>query len=155
MPNRNFLVLALTLVCCSAFAQTPPTYAAKFVCGRAGAQQVNGFAAAPGSYFTSINVHNPQQTLQANIQKRFTVALQKQEIGPITPFFNKVLPAGRAMQIDCSDIYSHLNAPVGSFSEGFVEIRSSVELDVVSVFTTLGSSTGGVAIHTERVPVRH
>lgn len=154
MHNRILTVLALTLVCSSAAAQTPPMYAAKFVCGKAGTQQVNGFAAAPGSYFTSINVHNPQQLAQASIQKRFTVALQKQEIGPITPFFNKVLPAGRAMQIDCSDIYSHLNAPVGSFIEGFVEIRSSVELDVVGVYSVAGSA-GVASIHTERVPVRH
>jgi len=154
--KRFILAITLILVASSAFAQVLPVrYAAKFVCGMAGNTEIATFTAAPGRYFTAINVHNPA-TINANIQKRFSVGRLGEQPGPLSAFFPMLLPPSRTSEIECRSIYGHLNIPLGTFIEGFVEIRSNVELDVVGVYTTGGPVPGSpvTSILMERVPKR-
>lgn len=126
-------------------------YTAKFVIGRS-----NGEILAPGQYFTAINVYNPGVTTTApRISKRFVIALPKESnkgpaIGPIGVTLNR----GEALEIDTRDIYTRLNMQPPTFVKGFVVITSTVELDVVGVYTAAGATNQVETLHMERVPAR-
>ena len=150
--KRFILAMAMTLVASSAMAQAS-LYSAKFVCGRTTNTEAAAFIAAPGQYFTAINVHNPSTGTNAGIRKRFSVGRPGEQPGPLSGFVSTPLPPARTMLIECRNIYGHLNIPVGTFIEGYVEIRSNIELDVVGVYTTAGT-TGVSSIEMERVPRR-
>ncbi len=131
----------------------PPvfTYAAKFVCGTV----PQPFVLAPGSYFSAVNVHNPSRWETATLRKKFARGLPGEEVGRISPYFDKSLRADEAMLIECHNIYGHLQIPPPQFMEGYVVIESDRELDVVTVYTAgAGAGTQVVTLHTERVPVR-
>lgn len=149
--KRLVLAVSFTLIAGAASAQEF-LYSAKFVCGKTTNDHTASFTAAPGSYFTSINVHNPSG-VQANIRKRFSVGRLGEQPGPLSPFFPMVLPPARTSEIECRSINAHLNIPIGTFIEGFAEIRSNVELDVVGIYTVAGAA-GSVSMHMERVPKR-
>lgn len=122
-------------------------YAAKFICGR-----IDGGIAAPGQYYTIVNVHNPSPDKTAQFRKKFARALPGEKVGKITPFFKAALKADEALGIDCPDIYSHAGIPAGTFIEGYVVIQGPTELDVVSVYTA--GAPNVATLHTERVPPR-
>ncbi|HYN86601.1 MAG TPA: hypothetical protein VER32_15235 [Pyrinomonadaceae bacterium] len=139
-----------------ASAQTqPPTefqYAAKLVCGRADA--ASGGLAAPGQYYTIVNVHNPSPNREVKFRKKFARALPGEKAGKITPFFPAALRADEAMGIDCPDMYKHTGITPGTFFEGYVvlQIMTPMELDVVSVYTA--GAPNVATLHSERVPAR-
>lgn len=128
--------------------QTELQYAAKLVCGR---QDGNGLA-APGQYFTIVNVHNPSPNRAVKLRKKFARALPGEKVGKITPFFWASLLPDEALGIDCPDIYAHSGITPGTFIEGYVVIQSPLELDVVSVYTAGAPQVS--TLHTERVPAR-
>jgi hypothetical protein len=150
--KRLILAITLTLVASAASAQGF-LYSAKFVCGKTNNSVTASFTAAPGSYFTSVNVHNPMG-VPANVQKRFSVGNLGEVVGPLSGFFPMPLPPARTAEIECRSIYAHLNIPLGNFIEGFVEIRSNVELDVVGIYSVANTAGATVALHMERVPKR-
>ncbi|MGH7342039.1 MAG: hypothetical protein ACREKH_16230 [Candidatus Rokuibacteriota bacterium] len=130
-------------------------YAAKFVCGRTTGTESAAFIAAPGSYFTVINVHNPALSAAIEFRKKFAVGLPAEKAGRVSEFFPASLKADEAMLIECRDIYSHLKVPVGTFLEGWVVLVSPErELDVVGVYTAAPAGGGVSTLHMERVPVR-
>jgi hypothetical protein len=129
-------------------------YAAKYVCGVASGQSGAGIV-APGAYFTSINVHNPNAK-DVEFVKIFDIALpSEKEGGRITGAVKAVLKPQEAFEIECADIIQHLDANPKLFVKGFVTLVSPAELDVVAVYTAAATATGPVvAFHTERVPKR-
>lgn len=162
------LVFALP---CAAFAQerkqadAVPSpmlqYAAKFVCGIAPSPLTSSMAAAmvaaPGRYFTAINVHNPSRSVTTTVYKKFAVGKPSEKVGPVTQYFEMSLGGDETMQVDCENIARHVNPsqPPTTFLEGYAVIESSKELDVVAVYTAgSGSGFAVTSIHTERVQPR-
>jgi hypothetical protein len=128
-------------------------YAAKLVCGKS-----TGKIVAPGEYFTAVNVHNPTYKT-VGLRAKVAVALQGLQSGSISEFHDAELGPDGALEIDCPDIF---NPEIFKFSEpikrgflkGFVVIESEVELDVVAVYTAVGSEKLVETMHMERVPAR-
>jgi hypothetical protein len=160
MRTRLVITTLLTvsiLGVATAHAQAPGVrqYAAKFVCGRAGGSETAAFLAAPGSYFTVINVHNPALSATVEFRKKFTVGLPSERAGKVSDFFAATLKADETMQIECRNIYGHLGVGVGTFIEGFVVLLiKEAELDVVGVYTAGPGGAGVSTLHMERVPAR-
>ena len=131
-------------------------YAVKYVCGT-NVRPTLSPAAAPGTYYTAINVHNPSNEAVPFVFK-VVIAPSGAPGGhtPLTAPFR--LGSDEATDVDCMMITRALDAasiPHGPFWTGFFVIQSPVELDVVAVYTTAASRTGAVnSIQTERVPVR-
>ena len=156
MRTRFFLVL--TFLAAAAGAQTLQVrqYAAKFVCGRADKPQVGPFDFAFGSYYTTINVHNPALTTAIEFRKKFALAEQNEQPGKVSDWFGAALKPDQALQIDCGSIYKHLGIPAGTFIDGFAVIQIAnpkAELDVVGVYTA-NPGTGVSTMTIERVPGR-
>lgn len=151
MRKLLLVVIALALST-SALAQTQYRGSVKFVCGKAD-EEINNFAFSPGIYYTTINVTN--QNLESRVvgQKRFSIALARQEPGRFTELFRWVLRPGQAMQIDCSDIYKHLDVSPGKFIDGFVYIVGSPRFDVSAVYT-VSDGDRPVSIDVEPVVLR-
>lgn len=126
-------------------------YAVKFICGVA---RANNPVAAPGQYFTAINVHNPSFTRPVRFQWKIAIAPPGVRGGPISRFFDAVLKPDQALEIDCPDIFKR--SPVGSpLLKGFVVLVTPLELDVVAVYTAQPKAEAGVqTLETERVPAR-
>jgi len=123
-------------------------YAVKFIIGRS-----SGEVAAKGTYFTAINVHNP--STDTTFSKRFVIAKPKEDpTGAISPSTKVSFPKDRALEIDPGDIWTHTQTPVNSFLKGFAIIESTVELDVVAVYTVANDAGQVEALHMERVPPR-
>jgi hypothetical protein len=148
-------LLIVTAFAAVAVAQTQTTrqYAAKFICGKASDEQVKAFLAAPGIYYTAINVHNPRLKFTITYQKKFALGQRSEQAGKISEWFRGRLKADETMQIDCVDIYRHIGVDPGTFIEGFAVIQPSLDLDVVGVYTA-EAGNGVSAMHMERVPLR-
>ena len=134
-------------------APAPPTfqYAVKFVCGKSptqGQPQV----VATGNYFTAINVHNPVNDT-VKFRKKIAVALPNEKAGKVSGFFDIALKADEALEIDCGDIYAHMQMHP-TFLKGFVVIQSKSELDVVAVYTAAGASGQVETVDVESVQPR-
>lgn len=122
-------------------------YAVKFVCGRS-----EGRVVAPGTYFTAINVHNPNAR-GIEFRKKFAVALPGEQPGPISRFFDAKLASDEAFEIDCPDILRRTGTGV-RFLKGFAVIESAQELDVVAVYTAAGARQQLETMEIERVKPR-
>ncbi len=131
----------------SAQTNTLNQYAAKFVCGKS----EEGLA-APGQYFTIINVHNPAPNANITFRKKFALGERDEKVGQKTRFWPESLHGDEVMGIDCPNIYRHTGQPEGKFIEGFAVIESRSELDVVAVYTAGRDHVE--TLHTERVPLR-
>jgi len=144
------LVFLSLFVVGETFAQvtTEFQYAAKLVCGKLDDTGI----AAPGHYFTIINVHNPSSTKPVDFRKRFARAFPGEKAGDVSRFFDATLKPNEAMGIDCPNIYQHTGMVAGTPIEGYVLIHSPTELDVVSVYTAGAREVQ--TLHTERVPFR-
>ncbi len=121
-------------------------YAVKFICGKPETPVV-----APGIYFTAINVHNPSPG-KVKFRKKIAIALPSEKAGRVTRFFDAGLDKDEALEIDCPDILRH--ADERRFLKGFVVIESTVELDVVAVYTAAGSTERVETLFIERVSPR-
>jgi hypothetical protein len=153
MRTRIVTILIVLAAATAAHAQTLQfrQYAAKFVCGKANDQG----NVAPGTYFTTINVHNPALTGGFEFRKKFALAEMGEKAGKISPWFGAALKADEAMQIDCRNIYAHLGIQVGTFIDGFavIQVTTKQQLDVVGVYTAAGNA-GVSAMHLETVAGR-
>lgn len=151
----TILVVLAAATAVQAQVQQVRQYAAKFVCGKSTDPQMSLLNFAPGTYYTTINVHNPALNASFEFRKKFALAEPDEKPGRIVGWFATGLKADEAMQIDCRNIYAHLNVPFGSFIDGFVVLQMppNRELDVVGVYTAAGS-TGVSTIHMERVAGR-
>jgi hypothetical protein len=122
-------------------------YAAKFVCGKPSADEV-----APGVYFTAINVHNPTER-DVVFRKKVAIAGRREQLGPVSEYFDARLGRDQALEIDCQDIREHAPSREG-FLKGFVVIESDIDLDVVGVYTAAGDDGQVRALDVERVRPR-
>ena len=151
--------LASTLAVLGAHAQAAPDdhraqsegasfqYAVKFVCGKS-----EGRVVAPGTYYTAVNVHNPNNQSLA-FKKKFAVALPGEKQGPVSRFFDAKLGPDYAFEIDCPDILERTQSHQG-FLKGFVVLESELELDVVAVYTAAGATGRVETMELERVQPR-
>ena len=151
-------------------AQTPPPfpfqYTAEFMCGRSpsrGAPQV----LARGTYFTTINVHNPLAE-KVELRKKFAIPRpddEPKDESVVSRFSTDSLSADGAIEITCGDITRLLEDVLGTqtqiarlFIRGFVAIESTTELDVVAVYSTDAPSgffsNRSMALDVEHVPAR-
>lgn len=130
-------------------------YAVKFVCGT-NARPALSPAAAPGTYYTAINVHVPTGSVTfahlVSLAGPGRPAGHTPVIGTITLNFND------SVDVDCAQIAAELTrggVTPGPFFTGFFVIQVPSEIDVVAVYTAAASRTGPVVtLATERVPVR-
>jgi len=122
-------------------------YAAKFVCGRA-----DGGLAAPGQYFTTVNVHNPATDV-VRLRTKVAVAMAGQRPGPVSPYVQGGLRPDEAFAVECREI-TRLAGSGGAFVEGFLVIESPAALDVVAVYTGAGRDGILSTLAIERVPAR-
>jgi len=149
MRRNSLLPIALLAVLAPRTAQAQDTleYAVKFVCGR---PTSGNPSAAPGRYFTSINVHNPNRD---SLVFQYKIATSGSgTAGTLTQFVPLFLGYDQALNIDCARIQRLSGIP--AYTEGFVVFHSRVSLDVVAVYTAQGA--GGL-VSTEqvvRVPAR-
>ena len=121
-------------------------YAVKVIAGRS-----NGEVAAPGEYWTAVNVHNPwPRTVE--FEQKLAVALPHRQAGPIRPFIPCVLRPDEALEIDRDDLLEQ--AAMGDFVKGFAVIVANAQLDVVAVYTAMPDDRGVSTIEVERVPAR-
>src|SRR6266540_2555013 len=104
-------------------------YAAKVIVGRSA-----GEVAAPGEYWTAVNVHNPSSRL-VRFPVKVAVALPEHP-GVVSPLRLMRLGPDEALEIDRDYIIKVAGA---RFVKGFVVIETPVELDVVSVYTAAGN----------------
>lgn len=150
VSGRLLIVIAATLAATALAAQETGEYqyVVKFVCGRAGA---NTGVVAPGTYFTAINVHNPNER-GFEFRKKFSIALPGEKAGRVSRFFDTKLGPDEAFEIDCPDILRHLDAE--GFVKGFAVIESKQELDVVAVYTAAGSTRMIETMDVEHVKAR-
>jgi hypothetical protein len=120
--------------------ETHYQYAAKVVCSLFTPHQDGDLAR--GTYRTAINVHNPTDKEIVFAEK---VALSIQpgsDPGPfsVTPFKKTTLPPDGAVLFDCGSVAGFF-CPINgvcvdfAFLDGFLVIKSPVELDVVGVYT--------------------
>lgn len=119
-------------------------YPVKFVCGEAQDEILSR-----GTYFTAINIHNPNTT-RIRLRYKAAVALPG-EPGPISPFRVEWLAHNAAFEINCR----HVRALIGQdqlLMTGFVVIESEHEVDVVAVYTAGAPQV--TTLHTERVAPR-
>jgi len=144
MRRTPFLWIPLLLVLAprTAVAQDSLEYAVKFVCGKVGLQAL--FSIAPGSYFTDINIHNPNRETHS-----FRVKFAKDSIGiggPISGWVTLSLRYDQALNVNCHLIQKSLHST--AFMEGFAVFDSRLSLDVVAVYTAAGM--GGL-VSTEQI----
>jgi len=121
-------------------------YAAKVVCGES-----PGKVVARGTYWTAINVHNPNRTT-VTLRWKVAVALPGAKAGPVSRFLDAKLGPDEALEIDCPDVMKRVKT--AGFLKGFVVIETGLELDIVAVYTAAPERGQVVALHTERVPAR-
>ena len=141
--KKFLLVLVVLMVSTSVFAQVQYRTEAKFVCGKPDTPEIDAFAFAPGVYYTSINVTNPNDlgTVAVTGRKRFSVGLLSQKIGPYTGWVSWTLKPGETMQVDCGDIYGYLGIAPGTFIDGFVHfVGASNRYSVTAVYTITDGS---------------
>lgn len=138
-PSAAFLVLSLP--------GSPDTsaqadgyrfqYAAKIVCASTELSAKLGLV--PQAYTTTINVHNPSDSMAAIAKKvALTVPPGSERPGKIIPITKlpEQLRPDQAMAVDCADVMSR--AGLTNQFEGFVVIYSTMPLDVVSVYAVPG-----------------
>lgn len=149
---RRFLLLALAApLATPARAQdtlaVPTEYAVKIVCGRPDRRAV-----APGTYFTAINIHNPNAD-SVIFRKKVALTLPGERPGRVYPFSSNSLLPDQALEIDCTDALRHSDTTL-PFAKGFVVIQSQAPLDVVAVYTTVAGARFVQTMALERVAGR-
>lgn len=136
-------------------------YIIKYVIG---AHPTRAEVVAQGYYWTAINIYNPSPCKDATIQWKAARALPGLQAGVSSPWSSAGLERGRGFEIDNADIDRMLalagddRRPVEGapgrlqHGKGFVVIRSSHELEIVTVYTS--ANKDNLTLHTERVPAR-
>jgi len=143
------VLLALALGGMIASAQTFVQYTAKFACGVAAS---GNSMVQPGTYSTTINIHNPhddmfsQQPSTTFLKKAVQSLPEGQQQRPPSGFAKDNLVNDYAEEVDCTIIRTLLGITGTSFIEGYVVIISpptpnpaggyfTNELDVIGIYT--------------------
>lgn len=119
-------------------------YAAKVICGES-----RGRVAAPGHYWTAVNIHNPHPH-PVTFRKKIAVGFPSCRPGPITELEPVSIGPDQAVEIDCEDILGEFDDV--KFVKGFAVIQSPAELDIVVVYTAGDDNVRTMDV--ERVPRR-
>lgn len=137
------------------------SYAAKFVCGNqpAGATGPNAPALAPGSYATTVDIHNPNYVGSLALHRKIVLLVDQGSAVGRAPATAQPTALGPALQLsddgatmeDCASIWAMANPGVTPPSPmplmaGYLVIVSPLELDVVGGTTAATQGTGGIAI---------
>ena len=123
-------------------------YSAKFLCGTIqaapgspefpDASRDTAAVLVPGTYLTSVNVHNPD-TITVVLWKRPVEAKgQRMARGRVGEMVGDTLTADQGLYVDCADILRLLRdrrSLQDHFLEGFVVIRNRTELRVTAVYS--------------------
>ena len=149
---KRLLYFLLVLIPAAAFAQVPPRYVAKFVCGKATPLEFQSGAIAPGTYFTAINVHNLTSNATAGLRKRWSFGKVSEQPGGLSQWVSASIPPGQTILIDCRELLGGVGNP--PFAEGAIEIISTVDIDVIGVYTTVGASNLVTTMTIDRAPRR-
>jgi hypothetical protein len=126
-------------------------FSAKFLCGRIRDRGENESRAddsatslAPGTYFTAINVHNPNPFSLKFIKRALETKSQRDPRGEVGTGVTEALAPNQGVEIDCKDIRTLLGRSVpdrngSDFVKGFVVITipglPDIPFDVVGVYT--------------------
>ena len=167
MTLRKGMIAAMALLMgsASAFAQVAAPvrfvqYSAKFLCGDA--KEAGAGTVRPGTYETSINIHNPELPGTREpvifVKKAVRAPREGEEPFKFGRFHLDRLSADFAEQVDCKIIRSLLDPSASApFVEGFVvlivfpsPLTTPHELDVVGVYT-VDTPQGGISL--EMVPI--
>ena len=127
-------------------------YSAKFICGKASDEQVKAFLAAPGLYYTAINVHNLTSNTTAGLRKRWSFGKVNEQPGGLSPWVSASVPPGQTILIDCRELLGAVGNP--PFAEGAIEIISTADIDVIGVYTSVGASNLVTTMTIDRAPRR-
>jgi len=155
--SLTWTVVAFALVfgVASASAQTFVEYTAKFMCGTATAASTP--MVQPGTYSTSVNIHNPHDTV---FSKQTSTTFAKKAVLSLpegtafvqpSAFVTDTLPNDFAEEVDCKIIRAMLGSsapPPPAFIEGYVVVIVAPttnpaggfftnELDVTGIYTDL------------------
>src|SRR5437868_1279943 len=127
------------------------SYSVKFVCGMQ-KELPAGQSCSPvrqGIYATEINIHNFNRDQEARIEKRALLLVQNDEPKGREPHFVKaqafdkiLLPPDTATMDDCCRLDELLKLSPARLNIGFLEIVSSVELNVTVVYTATDLKSG-------------
>lgn len=135
-------------------------YSAKFLCGVAEEKEPGAAPVQPGTYETSINIHNSQIRSSVTFVKKVVLAPREgEEPSPPSKFRRDLVRPDFAEHVDCKIIRSMLGPAGGAaFVEGFVVLivlpsqgTVPTDLDVVGVYTV--SNPQGQSIALEMLPV--
>ncbi len=138
------LIGSIVAMLASAQAAEPATvpgqmkyqYAAKFVCGDG---ESSDGSVASSTYFTDINVHNPQW-YNLWLYKKFVIASPEDSSQQLpSKWYRYWVGKDRAFEVDCSDIagkYWSDPHSVPPFYKGYVVISADRQLDVTGVYTS-------------------
>lgn len=139
--------------------KTKYQYSAKVICSLLSPHQDGSLAR--GTYRTVINIHNPTDKKITIVAKVALADRLGTDPGPfsITPFKKTVLAPDGAVQVSCGDIagfFCPINGVCVDFAslDGFLVIKSPVELDVVGVYTARHNRDDVETIDVESVPAR-
>ena len=136
------------------------SYAAKFVCGSqpAGSTSPGAPALAPGSYATTIDIHNPNYVGSLAVYRKIVLLVDQGSAIGRAPATAQPAALGPALQLsddgatmeDCASIWAMANPGVTLPSPmplmaGYLVVVSPMELDVVSGTTATPSATQGAS----------
>jgi hypothetical protein len=139
------------------------SYSVKFVCGMQNlpTDKQNCSSVRPGSYATEINIHNFNPREEAKIEKRVLLLIRNDlpvgrepKFSRAEPFDTIGLPVESATMDDCCGIVQKLKLIPGHLNVGFLELLSSVELNVVAVYTATDLKAASIAIDVETITAR-
>jgi hypothetical protein len=113
-----------------------------------------------GVYATDINIHNFNRDLRAEIEKRGLLLVhdnkpvgREPQIAKAVVFDKIVLPPDTATMDDCCSL-TKLQLNPALLNIGFLELVSSVELNVVAVYTATDLKSASVSIDVETISGR-
>jgi hypothetical protein len=140
------------------------SYSVKFVCGSQGATAATQVTCSPvrqGIYATEINIHNFQRDKEAVIEKRAIVLVhngdavgREPKFVKAQPFDKIALPPDSGTMDDCCRLGEKLQFAAGRLNIGFLEILSSVELNVTAVYTATDLKSASISMDVESVAGR-
>jgi hypothetical protein len=140
------------------------SYSVKFVCGVQSVPATGQPACSPvrqGSYATEVNIHNFQRDKEAAIEKRAMLLVhndapdgREPKYVKAKPFDKITLPPDSATMDDCCGLAEKLQFTAGHLNIGFLEIVSSVELNVTAVYTATDLKSASISIDVESVTGR-
>lgn len=139
------------------------SYSVKFICGvqHASPEVQSCMVVRQGAYATEINIHNFNRDEEAQVEKRALLLVhndspvgREPRIAKAQPFDRIALPPDTATMDDCCVFAEKLKIAPDRLSVGFLEIVSTVELNVVAVYTATDLKAVSISIEVETINAR-